>query len=1230
MKKPKKSMDMQRLKIFRTIVLFLFLTALATAVYSENVNIPDANFKAYLVANVSINTDGDSEISTTEAKNYTGSINVASRSISDLTGIEAFPNIIGLRVGTNNLTKLDVSNNTKLVVLDCNSNQLHELDVSNNTALQSLNCSINNLKYLNIKNGNNTSLSTFDATENKLCCITVDDVVYAEANFTNIDNGDDFSTNCLSEYVYIPDANLFNGLIGVDGIVDGIFDKCISFAEAEAVTDGLPTLSNKNITDLTGLEAFINITTINLGRNLIEEADFSHNTNLRSIYINNNNLTVINIDGLFGLVTLNVSENQLTAIDLSSVSLLTLDVSDNVLTSLDLSLNRLVTLRCQNNLLASLNINNAPSLANLSCNNNLLTALDITNDLELITLDCSNNTIPSLNLTEKYGITSLNCANNQITSLDLDDLYYCTTLNCSYNLLTSLPFSTNNLALTSVTCNNNNLSSIDVSPLTNLGILSCYSNQLTSLDVSANTLLTELRCETNQIGSLNLSTNAILYTLYCNDNALTLLDVRNGNNSNISTARFRASNNPGLSCISVSDVAYANANWTIKDSWASFSSGCTLYTVTFAVTDGTSPLPGAEVHFNGSDYFTDVNGEVEITTLAGTFAYIVSKVGYDDLSSSITVSANVTENVELTLQPIVTIPDANFKAYLVSDVSINTNGDGEIQVAEAQAYTGSISASGLSIADLTGIEAFVNIIELGCTNNQLTSLDVSSLTHLTSLICYSNQLTSLDVSSLTHLTYLSCSNNQLTSLDVRNGNNSAIVYFSASLNSALRCISVSDVAYARANWTDIDEWVAFTSDCSAYTPLEISSVDKTDPTCYQSATGIITITASGGTGSLEYSVNGGTSWQSSNSFATLYGGGVEYNVKVRDSEGIAVYWDSNPVVLYDPAELEITSASTTADNGSSNGTITVTATGGTGTITYSKDGGSTFQSSNVFSGLSANDYTVVVKDANDCETQTLVTVSDASITISSVSKTDVTGCSGNTNGSITVTATGGSGSLEYSVNNGASWQSSNIFATLSAGSYTVKVKDGAGSIAAWASNPVVITEPAELEITSAATTADNGTSNGTITVTATGGTGTITYSKDGGSTFQSSNLFENLASGDYTIVVKDANDCETQTLVTVSDASITISSVSKTDVTGCYGNTNGSITVTATGGTGSLEYSVNNGTSWQSSNIFATFSAGSYTVKVKDGAGSIAAWASNPVVLTEPAELEITSAATTA
>ena len=77
------------------------------------------------------------------------------------------------------------------------------------------------------------------------------------------------------------------------------------------------------------------------------------------------------------------------------------------------------------------------------------------------------------------------------------------------------------------------------------------------------------------------------------------------------------------------------------------------------------------------------------------------------------------------------IPDANFKAYLVGNSNINTNGDTEIQVSEASTFDGEISCGAQNISDLTGIEAFTALTYLDCWSNQLTSLDVSQNTYLT-------------------------------------------------------------------------------------------------------------------------------------------------------------------------------------------------------------------------------------------------------------------------------------------------------------------------------------------------------------------------------------------------------------------------------------------------------------------------------------------------------------------
>lgn len=128
---------------------------------------------------------------------------------------------------------------------------------------------------------------------------------------------------------------------------------------------------------------------------------------------------------------------------------------------------------------------------------------------------------------------------------------------------------------------------------------------------------------------------------------------------------------------------------------------------------------------------------------------------------------------------IVNIPDANFKAKLLSanssnsvamDLSYNyfkidSNNDGEIQISEVQNVS-RLNVSGSSISDLIGIEYFINLGHLDCSFNQLMSINTSQMVQLGFLDCSNNLLTNLDVSPIVDLYYLNCSNNQLTSLDL--------------------------------------------------------------------------------------------------------------------------------------------------------------------------------------------------------------------------------------------------------------------------------------------------------------------------------------------------------------------------------------------------------------------------------------------------------------------------------
>ena len=199
----------------------------------------------------------------------------------------------------------------------------------------------------------------------------------------------------------------------------------------------------------------------------------------------------------------------------------------------------------------------------------------------------------------------------------------------------------------------------------------------------------------------------------------------------------------------------------------------------------------------------------------------------------------------------VNIPDANFKAYLVGNTDINTNGDNQIQVSEASAFNGFIFCSSMNISNLTGIEAFtslthldcfynsltsldvsgcIELTTLDCGHNNLTSLDVSACTALIALNCTTNQLTSLDVSGCTALTYLDCDSNQLTSLDVRNGNNTNLNEFYPLDNPNLTCINVDDATWSTANWTSgyflFDSQHYFSNNCSGTGSIQELNTNK--------------------------------------------------------------------------------------------------------------------------------------------------------------------------------------------------------------------------------------------------------------------------------------------------------------------------------------------------------------------------------------------------------------------
>ncbi len=345
-----------------------------------------------------------------------------------------------------------------------------------------------------------------------------------------------------------------------------------------------------------------------------------------------------------------------------------------------------------------------------------------------------------------------------------------------------------------------------------------------------------------------------------------------------------------------------------------------------------------------------------------------------------------------------------------------------------------------------------------------------------------------------------------------------------------------------------------------------------DVSCFGGADGSILLDVSGGTPPYMFLwSNNGTS----NPLTGLAAG--TYSVTVEDAIGGTAV--QTGIVVGQPTEISVTTSIAQPPCYYDNGTVTLEASGGTtifGQYYVSKHGDDPLvlrQMPFVFSSLPGT-YTAIIEDDNGCQTTHTYTVT-APPTIVFSASTEPVSCYGGSDGTIEFTASGGTGALEYSIDNGQNYQSNPLFENLPGGTYNLRVRDANGCMTP--ELPLNLEQPF-LPLNATATGGMplcNGGTDGQIVVEVSDGAGTPGYefSLDGGPFtgpdpgFLLRKTYPSLTGGStHELTVRDANGCTLMLTETVPQPDPIVVDAALTTAPPCFGD-DGIITVVTSGGT---------------------------------------------------------------
>ncbi len=380
-------------------------------------------------------------------------------------------------------------------------------------------------------------------------------------------------------------------------------------------------------------------------------------------------------------------------------------------------------------------------------------------------------------------------------------------------------------------------------------------------------------------------------------------------------------------------------------------------------------------------------------------------------------------------------------------------------------------------------------------------------------------------------------------------------------------------------------------------PPITANLDITSPSCDEAVNGRITVNALGIGNNNDLVYDFGNGFDIQNTSENLPIG--NYAITVQDRDNCRLVIDTSLTVDPDFVPITATFSNITQPScgGGIDGSITVIPAGESGSdlTNYTFDFGNGELNVNTSSNLPAGPQLVVIKNVNNCSIVLDTVLSEPILEPTFIVARPT--CFGLSDGSIIVDVPNpGEGPFLYDFGDGNDFQSETALADLPQGMYSIQVQDA--NLCLSEQLEVLIDQPDELTLTTTSTDISCfGEGDGRIVAEVTGGVGNYTYDWSDG---QTSNIASNLGAGEYFLAVTDGNDCPINSdLVGIIEPAELSVSVGQVDNVLCFGETNGAITINATGGSAPFEYSLD-GIIFQPTSTLESLPAGDYMVIVKD------------------------------